>query len=257
MQTIVTSLIFGDDEKPAPVTEISPWLEARRSPIEEILGRLEAQTHRRVIKSHSPADCIPWYSDARYVFVCRDGRDAVMSALNHMRKMRFEVLDELFTSALAEGIELPEEPPSIDDVHDFFPEWLERSGFFHIVESYWSRRDRPNLLLVHYNDLKADLDAEMRRVAEFLGIGVEEDLWPELVRSATFESMKADADRIGTFELFEGGAETFLHKGTNGRWRDVLHDDELDAYDAEAARWLDEAARSWMTSGRASGALGG
>ena len=44
--------------------------------------------------------------------------------------------------------------------------------------------------------------------------------------------MKARADEIADFEEhFVGGADTFLYKGTNGRWRDVLTADELAAYD--------------------------
>lgn len=32
--------------------------------------------------------------------------------------------------------------------------------------------------------------------------------------------------------FWDGGAETFIHKGTNGRWRDVLSAEECAAYDA-------------------------
>ena len=39
---------------------------------------------------------------------------------------------------------------------------------------------RPNLLMVHYADMKADLEGEMRRVAGFLEIEVPERLWPGL-----------------------------------------------------------------------------
>lgn len=36
-------------------------------------------------------------------------------------------------------------------------------------------------LLVHYNDLKADLDGEMRRISDHLEIPVNEAIWPALV----------------------------------------------------------------------------
>ena len=58
--------------------------------------------------------------------------------------------------------------------------------YFAIERSFWADRHRPNVLLVHYNDLKADLDAEMRRVSQFLGIPVDEQLWPSLVEAARF-----------------------------------------------------------------------
>ncbi len=37
---------------------------------------LEAQTHRRFMKSHTAADGIPFFDDAKYIVVGRDGLDA-------------------------------------------------------------------------------------------------------------------------------------------------------------------------------------
>jgi len=85
------------------VWELSPWLDARFEPIDEVIGRLDAQTHRRSIKTHTPADGIPWFSQASYIVVGRDGRDACMSFLNHLANMRPDVIGELIVSAAADG----------------------------------------------------------------------------------------------------------------------------------------------------------
>lgn len=246
MQTIVATLFFPDGDAPGSVLTIAPWLDARFDPIEDIVARLDAQRHRRSIKTHTPADGIPWYADASYIVVGRDGRDAFMSFVNHVRNMRPDVVAALIASAIEEGIE-PAPRPSPEDLHAFFASWLESGTFFEHIGSYWARRDEPNLLFVHYDDLKADLAGEMRRVAAFLGIEIATDRWPALVERCTFASMRARGDEIGEFDrYFVGGAETFLYKGTNGRWRDVLTNDELAAYQravaellpADAARWL-------------------
>ena len=75
-----------------------------------------------------------------------------------------------------------------------------------------------------------------------------EDAWPELVAAARFDAMKQDAIRneehIGLI-FFEGGAGRFFHKGTNGRWRDVLTEDDLALYETAAAQ-LDPELRSWL-----------
>ena len=63
-QTIVNSLIFQDGNSPGPVMTVSPWLDAEFNPIDELMARLDAQTHRRSIKTHTPADGIPWFDDA-------------------------------------------------------------------------------------------------------------------------------------------------------------------------------------------------
>ena len=65
-------------------------------------------------------------------------------------------------------------------------------GFFAIERSFWCERRRANMLLVHYNDLKADLSGDMKRIADFLGIETPDELWPQLVEAASFEAMKRD-----------------------------------------------------------------
>ena len=95
--------------------------------------------------------------------------------------------------------------------------------------------------------MKEDLDHEMRRVSEFLGIPIDEARWPDQVASCTFAGMKARAAEIADFEThFVGGADTFLYKGTNGRWRDVLTDAELASYDAAVAASMPPECAAWM-----------
>ncbi len=107
---------------------------------------------------------------------------------------------------------------------------------------------------MHFADLKSDLDGEMRRIAEFLDIEVDAALWPAVVERCTFEGMRGRAEEIGDFsQMFEGGAEGFLFKGTNGRWRDVLTDEEVAAYERRAAEALPEAAARWLEGGRHAG----
>jgi aryl sulfotransferase len=253
MQTIVTSLIFEGADLPAPVVALSPWLEMRAFPIDEILDGLSRQQHRRCIKSHTPADGIPWFDESRYIVVGRDGRDVFMSFLNHMRAMRKDRLMEATQSAIAEGIDVGP-PPPIDDLHEFYDYWLTDGSFFHFIDTYWQRRKQDNVLFVHFNDLKADLEGQMRRVAAFLGVDIDESLWAHLTERCTFASMKARADEIGPFEImFEGGAESFLYKGTNDRWRDVLTADELTAFEARAQELLEPEARAWLSGEQVAG----
>lgn len=123
-------------------------------------------------------------------------------------------------------------PPRTD--REFFHHWitptatnaiqLMSQSFFEIEFSYWKERARSNLLLVHYNDLKADLRGEMGRIAIFLGIEVDDELWPELVNAATFETMQRDGEALlpGMELGFDRGVKTFLNKGTNNRWQGVF-----------------------------------
>lgn len=246
MQSIVMKLQFPG-APPGPVFEVAPWLDARFEPIDDVLARLDAQTYRRHMKTHTPAFGIPMWDDASYIVVGRDGRDACMSFLNHMRNTQPELMGRLVMSAIDEGIALDGPPPPLEDEHAFFAWYLEGGHQFEHIASWWEHRDDPNVLLVHYDDLKADLDGEMRRVAAFLDIPVDESIWADQVAACTFEGMKARAAEIADFEShFVGGADTFLYKGTNGRWRDVLTPDELAAYDIAVAKWLTPDCARWL-----------
>ena len=249
MQTIVHSLLWPAGDSPGAVMFLAPWLDARFDPIEAIVERIDGQDHRRSLKTHTPADGIPWFDDARYIYVARDGRDAFMSMCNHAATFRRDVRAELNEVAAREGVPLM--PDWDGDPHAFFAGWLERAGFFDHVASYWARREQPNLLLVHFNDMKADLEGEMRRVASFLDIDIADDQWPAVVERCTFERMRERDGEIAPFERrFEGGAKSFLFKGTNGRWRDVLTDAELDAYTERADAALPPDATTWLEQGR-------
>lgn len=246
MQTIVANLLFPDGRFPAPVTQMAPWLDARFYPLEETLADLASQPHRRSLKTHTPADGIPWYADAYYIVVGRDGRDAFMSFVNHVASMRQDKAMELIQSAIEEGIEAGGIPPS-DDIHEFFAGWLADGAFFHFVRTYWERRHQPNLLFMHYDDMKADLPGAMRRVAAFCGIPIDAARFAGQVERCTFEYMKQHGDELGRFdELFVGGAHSFFFKGTNGRWREVLSADELAAYARRSAEMLPADARAWL-----------
>jgi aryl sulfotransferase len=129
---------------------------------------------------------------------------------------------------------------------DGWPFW---SHHYH-ANSFWAFRHLPNILFVHYNDLKADLEGEMRRVAAYVGIEVPENRWREYARAASFESMKADADRIlPETALAFGSISNFVYKGTNERWRDELDADDLELYERGSVRDLDPGLRRWLESG--------
>jgi aryl sulfotransferase len=90
----------------------------------------------------------------------------------------------------------------------------------------------------------------MRRVAAFLKIDIPAALWPEVVERCTFERMREDADKVGNFQRhFEGGAKAFFFQGTNGRWRGVLTEGELQRYQDRVEELLTPEAAHWLEHG--------
>src|SRR6201999_3761852 len=74
-QQIASLLVFQSTE-PREIQILSPWIDYRLAPVDAVMGFIEAQTHRRFLKSHLPFDALPFYEEVRYIHVARDGRDA-------------------------------------------------------------------------------------------------------------------------------------------------------------------------------------
>lgn len=262
MQQIVKLLVFQSAE-PQPLGELSPWIDCRfRQPIEEVLPRIEAQTHRRFLKSHLPLNALPIYDEVRYIHVARDGRDACMSLLNHYGSFSSEALENFDKIGLSDETINQPFPRLPKTEREFFLHWIadgekgspERMSdfFFDLEHSFWTERRRANLILVHYNDLKANLSGEMKRIAEFLDITTPVALWPRLVEAATFDAMKRDGGKLmpQVERLLVDGHENFFYKGTNSRWRNVLTDADVALYNRKIAARLSPSLIRWLTEGR-------
>ena len=66
----------------------------------------------------------------------------------------------------------------------------------HHLATFWARARPAERRALPLRRPEGDLEGQMRRLAERLDIAVPEDRWPELVDAATFERMRACADRI-------------------------------------------------------------
>jgi len=267
-QQIVSSLVFQDSVA-RPLATVSPWVDARfRGSAADAYAALAAQTHRRFIKTHLPIDGLPLYDEVSYIHVARDGRDAAMSMHNHFTGNAPATLDTFDRIGLEDPTigrpypRLPSDPaeyfrlwistPVVSGQTDGFP----APSFFDFEVGYWAERRRPNVLLVHYNDLSTDLEGEMRRIARFLGIAIEETIWPSLVGAARFEAMQACGNTLmpQMKSHLVGGAQRFFNKGTNGRWHGVLADDDLALYDAKVREKFTPGLAAWLESGRGTAA---
>jgi hypothetical protein len=112
----------------------------------------------------------------------------------------------------------------------------------------WARRGEPNVLLVHYSNLLADLKGQMRWLASRLAITVPEQTWPALVRAATFESMSGRADMlVPTAGILKSNA-AFFRRGTSGAGREILSDEETASYHERAAALAPPGMLSWLHS---------
>jgi len=252
MQQIVGQLLFDGDPDLA-VAEMSPWLDLRVPPKAVKLPLVEAQTHRRFLKTHLPVDALRFSPRARYLYIGRDGRDVVWSMYNHhvnANQAWYEALND------TPGRVGPPIGPPPDDVRAYWRDWLARDGhpvwpFWENVRSWWAIRGLPNVKLVHFEHLKRDLPGEIRAIAAFLGIPVREASWDAILRHCSFDWMKRNAAKSvpagGAF--WDAGAVVFIHKGVDGGWREALSADESAAYEARAEAELGPDCARWLATG--------
>ena len=109
----------------------------------------------------------------------------------------------------------------------------------------------PNVKLLHFNDLKADLPGAIRGVAAFLDIPIDEARFPAIVEHCSFGYMKAHGSLVapGGGAGWAGGGATFINRGENGRWRDALTPEDCAAYEARAVAELGPEAAAWLAAG--------
>jgi aryl sulfotransferase len=261
-QQIIGQLLFAGEEG-IRVADLSPWLDLRVPPKEEKLPAVEAQTHRRFIKTHLPVDALVYSPHAKYIFIGRDGRDVAWSFYNHWEKANTIFYDAWNNTPGLVGLPIGKPPPT---AHQYFvEEWLDdvqhddslsigqvMTSFWHTTKSWWNIRTLPNLLFLHYANLKSDLPGAIRKIATFLEVPIDKGRWQSIVNHCSFEYMKANATTSvplgGAF--WDGGAQTFIHRGVNGRWHDSLSDAESLRYEQIAESELGKECAYWLRTGR-------
>jgi len=251
LQQIVGQLLFDAAEN-LPVMDICPWIDLRVLPTDEISAMLDAQTHRRFLKTHLPVDALVYSPKAKYIYIARDGRDTLWSWYNHHSGYS-DFAYQLFNETPGR-IGPPIEPPT-EDIVTYFHDWLDGDGYpiwpyFSHIQSWWDIRDLPNIVLLHFNDLKADLPGQIRGIAEFLEIEIKEDLFQLMVEHCSFEYMKKHADELTPLlgQVFENGGSHFINKGSNARWTEVLTEDDLEKYTEIASTELTPECATWLVS---------
>jgi len=253
VQQIVAQFVFNGETEGMPIGEISPWLDLRLPPLEVKLPDIVAQKHRRFIKTHLPVDALVFSPNAKYIYIARDGRDVAWSFYNHHYYM-----NDIFYDGLKELPYLGPmwERPRTDNLRDYYLDWFNNEGFplwpfWENIRSWWEIRDLPNVHLIHYQNLKDDMEGHMREIAEYLGFEIDESKWDLMVEHCSFDYMKENATLstpLGGI-VFDGGAKVFVNKGVNGRWYDTLTDDDNAAYKARALEELGPECAHWLETG--------
>jgi aryl sulfotransferase len=250
MQMICALLIFQTPALPAPLPDLSPFLTEYNRSRREIYAELAAQQHRRFIKTHMPLNEIPADPQVTYIVVVRNPLDTAVS-IHYHTSVLMTAPDQRAPSG---GERQPE------TAHQWLLTCIDEmagggGGYFDtLLDSAcraWERRNEPNVVLIHYEDLSADLPGEMRQLASRLDISVPEDKWPSLIQAATFKQMQAAADQLQPLQReperdVSKGHSAFFRKGSSGDGRALLTESEAARYYTRAARIAPPELLTWL-----------
>jgi len=187
---LLANLIRYDSGKPVDfysVHQIIPALEVRAH--REIL---RAMPPPRLIKSHNPYDS----RFQRVIYILRDGRDVMVSYYYYLTGQgRFE-------GSFLDFLKKKDLRPCL---------WHEH------VESWLQAGVQCDLLLVRYEDLLRQPEAELERMARFAGLPCSQERLHWAVLNSSFDAMRRTEKQKG--RAFGSRNLDFVRKGIVGDWQ--------------------------------------
>jgi len=221
MQQIVFEILHGgegdlSDTGYRHMYALSPWIET--SPTSSVSmenAPLVGPGRNRIIKTHMPAQLIPHSDVARYIYVTRHPVSCFASCVDFIHKLGGPLM------------------PARHDLLAWYCSddmwWMSWPDH---VESWWQRnRQHDNVLFVHYEDLKRDLESGIRQIAAFLNRPLSDAEVAKVAHKASFAYMRDHEDFFEMFSpnLFSVSAETirFMQSGSVARHEDTeIHERE-------------------------------
>ena len=176
-------------------------------PVDDDRPRAASPTGLRVIKTHLALDAVPYSPAARYVAVVRDPKDVFVSSYHFLR-----------------AVGLGRAMPSVRRWLDVYlsPDTALGSWAAHL-QSYWSVRDRPNVLFLTYEQMRADLPGAVDQIAKLMGVDLTAEERAAVIEQCTFEHMKkigAKFDPSGPPWASAQGA--MIRRGERGKSGELL-----------------------------------
>lgn len=187
----------------------------------------------RALKIHEDIRAIKFLPKARYVFVMRDPRD-----IAHSFWLTHQKLDDW--SRTKTGV-----PPPMPFL-DFWNLWkVDGSPYWEFLDNilgWWSHAEvLPNILLLHYNNLKKDVRKEIRRIAEFVGVTLSDWELELVVAHTSIDHMRARPSIYDSRNINTASGE---------RWKDVLTPEHHAEWNATMEAHWPPALIHWSLTGQ-------
>jgi aryl sulfotransferase len=248
-QTMLAMLVHGGAELPAKLPVLSPWVDADLGvPAKEVAAALAAQTGRRVVKTHTPADGFPVWDGVTVIAVYRHPLDVLFSLRKHTANRANPAPDDPTGWPLAQSFDAYVNDPT--DPDDLGQDNL-ASMAMHYDQTALSGR-LPDLKLFHYAEMVRDGRATVQALAAAAGIVADDGVIGRVTKATAFGAMKAkaaDFAPVGGTGFWKSD-QNFFDSGTSHKWDGQLSASDMDQYRARLAALVpDAAARQWLEVG--------
>lgn len=176
-------------------------------------GWQASPTGKRVIKTHLAANYIPYHPDAKYVVVIRDPKDVLVSGYFFAMGLMPTFVDmslSMWADMIADGFQPTDS-------------WAEHTA------SYWAWRDRDNVLVFTFNQLKQDLRRCVQQVADLMGVELAEEQLALVVEKSGFAYMKAHEPQFEPLNMlpFISTRSKMIRSGKVGESKALLPPEKL------------------------------
>ena len=167
------------------IHDLVPWPDTPERmryavPLDDEGPRAACPTGLRVIKTHLALGKVPYSPAARYICVVRDPKDVFVSSYHFLRSVALRAA-------------MPSVPAWLDAY--LSPDCALGSWAEHL-QSYWSARDRPNVLFLTYEQMRADLPGAVDAIAALMGVELTAEERAAVIEQATFEHMKKIGEKF-------------------------------------------------------------
>jgi len=178
------------------------------------LEAVEERESPRMLKSHFRLCLLPddLLEKSKVVICLRNPKDTVVSFYHHEKLIKFHGYTGDFPTYF-----------------DLFMDNLVLYGpYFDYVKEVWEQRNHPNVCLLFFEDMKKDMTASIKKVAQFLGKDISDEMVGKLIDHLSFNKMKnnpsvnkEEGKKLGYFK----GDGNFMRKGVAGDWKNYFTDE--------------------------------
>ena len=249
-QTILAMLVHGGPDLPAKLPVLSPRIDADLGvPASDVAAALAAQTGRRVVKTHTPADGFPIWEGVTVIAVYRHPLDVFFSLRKHTENYANPDADDPNRWPVPQAIRA-----FVSDAHsdsNSFDRDSLANLTAHYAETVLSGR-LPDLKLFHYSDMLRDGRRAVQALAKAAGMDADATVIDAVTEATTFGAMKAKATDYAPVAGtgFWKSDENFFHSASSRKWEGRLSRAELELYMARLAQLIPETrARAWLEDG--------